>query len=253
MKQMTNALSNKVFYDEDRNIIIKEYINDEFKTYFENSEINLLNKNGIKCNVINKDKIEIEYIDHKDFYDKDIEINDIFSVVNALKKLHKIEVENIKYIDYKKIYKNVFCKKKDWSNCSIKESENKILEKAIKILKSGPQVILHNDLVKGNLLKTGKTIVLIDFEYAGLGNPIFDIASFITEHNLSAEQISLLVDCYDNKINKNDLLVVCAFLEVFWTRWALFKFEKTNREIYKNIANHKYSSYKKILKSIEIN
>jgi len=251
MEQITNALSNKIFYDKNKNIIIKEYIRDEFKVHFTNNEINILEKYGINCKLINKDKIEIEYIEHEKFDNKkDINIKNIFLIINALKKMHRLSTTNIKYIDYESIYEKVFLKDKDKG--SITNMEIKIMKKSIEILKSGKQVILHNDMVEGNILKTGDTITLIDFEYVGLGNPIFDIASFITENQLTPEQITLFVDSYDNKINSKDLIIVSAFLEIFWTRWALFKFQKNGKKIYQDISKIKYKNYKKIIENIEL-
>ena len=217
MKKIEKALSNIVFLDTDNNKIIKKYSKDKFKEIYINQELNVLNKIGYKYNIINKNEIEIEYFKHEPFDDENISITDLISTANALKKLHNLNTSSIRLSPFKEVYEKFFLKRV----VSIDKTEEYIFNKAMILLSSGKQVILHNDVVKGNLLKINNRIKLIDFEYSGLGNPIFDIASFITERTLTTGQIKIFIECYNKKINKDDLLIVSAFLQIFWTRWAL--------------------------------
>lgn len=38
-------------------------------------------------------------------------------------------------------------------------------------------VLCHNDLLAGNILDDGRAVWLVDWEYAGIGHPLFDLAS----------------------------------------------------------------------------
>lgn len=252
MKRIEHALSNDVYHDEGRNIIVKHYSKDKFKKAFGNQELNVLNKLGYQIDIINKDKIEFQYIEHKPFDDQNISLQDLTSVINSIKSLHRLETSAMKLTPFESVYKQFLLKGNGSKEGWFDEYEEYIFNKAIKILSSGKQVILHNDLVEGNLLKVKNTIKLIDFEYSGLGNPIFDIASFITERELTQEQIDFLVACYDKKISKDDLNIVCAFLQIFWTRWALFKYKTEKKEIYKVISEIKFKGYRKLIKNIQL-
>ncbi len=252
MKKIETALSNDVYWDQNKNVIIKKYSQDKFKRFFGNREFDILSRMGYNPSSRKRDEIEIPYIEHENFNDDDISIQDLTNVVKALHQLHNMKAPKFKESGFEKSYYKFLLK----GNGSIKgyydEEEKYVSDKAFQILKKGKQVLLHNDLVKGNLLKTGREIKLIDFEYSVVGNPIFDVASFITERKLTKSQLSFFMDCYDNKLDKQDLLIVSAFLQIFWARWALFKFKSTDKKIYKDIANIKFKAYKKITKRLFI-
>jgi thiamine kinase len=57
------------------------------------------------------------------------------------------------------------------------------------------QVLCHNDLVCQNILD-GKKLMLIDWEYAGIGNPFFDLAVVVRHHGMDAESGSNFLDSY---------------------------------------------------------
>ncbi len=44
------------------------------------------------------------------------------------------------------------------------------------------QVLCHNDLVSGNLLFSKERLYLIDYEYAAMNDPLFDVISFLSEN-----------------------------------------------------------------------
>ena len=51
----------------------------------------------------------------------------------------------------------------------------------------------HNDLLAANFLSTGNRVVIVDWEYAGMGDPFFDLGSFAANNELTdAEEESLL-------------------------------------------------------------
>ena len=45
----------------------------------------------------------------------------------------------------------------------------------------------HNDLLSDNLIDDGRRIRIVDWEYAGMGDVFFDLASFSANHQLDAE------------------------------------------------------------------
>jgi thiamine kinase len=55
--------------------------------------------------------------------------------------------------------------------------------------------LCHNDLVCQNILE-GKKLVLIDWEYAGIGNPFFDLAVVARHHGMDEESVRYFLDSY---------------------------------------------------------
>ncbi len=243
MKQFNNALSNKVYLNSD-NKVIKEYSKDAFKSIYDCQEGIVLDKLGYSYK-LHGDTLEMDYIDNNPFIDNEITNEDLINVANALKNLHKLNTDGVELSNFEKVYEDLLSEDEATEEFPVDGNEYYLSMQAFDILESGKQVILHNDVVEGNLLKVNNEIKLIDFEYSGLGNRIFDIASFITERELTIEQKEFFIDQFDN-INNEELNTVCAFLQIFWTRWALFKYKDTNKEIYKKIADWKYKEYLKI-------
>jgi len=68
---------------------------------------------------------------------------------------------------------------------------------------SYPKVFSHNDLTQENIIWNRK-YVFIDWEYAGLNNPLFDIASIISSYSLNDQQIDSLWCGYGKKSDLDD-------------------------------------------------
>ena len=56
-----------------------------------------------------------------------------------------------------------------------------------------PACIIHGDLVAGNLLQTGARLWLLDWEYAQLADPLFDVACVLAYHPAAWPQRGLLL------------------------------------------------------------
>ena len=57
-------------------------------------------------------------------------------------------------------------------------------------------VLCHNDLHHLNVLDDGDRLWMVDWEYGGRGNPLFDIASFLTLHDLGPEPTEAFLESY---------------------------------------------------------
>jgi thiamine kinase-like enzyme len=55
----------------------------------------------------------------------------------------------------------------------------------------------HNDLLRGNFIDDGERLWIVDWEYAGMGDPFFDLGNFSTNHELTPEEDSALLAVYD--------------------------------------------------------
>jgi thiamine kinase-like enzyme len=79
----------------------------------------------------------------------------------------------------------------------------------------------HNDLLNGNFLIADELVVL-DWEYAGMGDIFFDLANFSNNHELSEQQDEWLLECYFGGATPRDLAhlhimqIMSDFREAMW-------------------------------------
>jgi len=59
----------------------------------------------------------------------------------------------------------------------------------------------HNDLLASNFIDDGRTIWIIDWEYAGMGDPFFDLGNFAVNQSLDAERCELLLRYYMGEVS----------------------------------------------------
>jgi thiamine kinase-like enzyme len=80
----------------------------------------------------------------------------------------------------------------------------------------------HNDLLNANFIDDGARIRIIDWEYAGMGDPFFDLGNFSINHELTPYEDEILLAAYDGSIRPDRLArltlmrVVSDFREAMW-------------------------------------
>jgi thiamine kinase-like enzyme len=80
----------------------------------------------------------------------------------------------------------------------------------------------HNDLLNANFIDDGTRIRIIDWEYAGMGDPFFDLGNFSINHELSPAEDAILLSAYDPAIGPRGLArltlmrVISDFREAMW-------------------------------------
>ena len=73
---------------------------------------------------------------------------------------------------------------------------------------SSPHYIVygHNDLLAANFLDDGKKIWLIDWEYAGYNDPLFDLGGLASNNNFQGKQeISMLEKYFESKVDNKTI------------------------------------------------
>jgi thiamine kinase-like enzyme len=81
----------------------------------------------------------------------------------------------------------------------------------------------HNDLLNGNFLDAGQLYVL-DWEYAGMGDPYFDLANFSDHHGLSKDLDDWLLKCYFGEVtaaHSAHLKIMKALSDLREATWGL--------------------------------
>jgi thiamine kinase-like enzyme len=81
----------------------------------------------------------------------------------------------------------------------------------------------HNDFLPGNLIDDGTRIRIFDWEYAGMGDPFFDLGNFSVNNDLSGDEDEAFLAAYDAGAVARDRLarltlmrVVSDFREAMW-------------------------------------
>jgi thiamine kinase-like enzyme len=93
-------------------------------------------------------------------------------------------------------------------------------ESALRVNPDPPQPC-HNDLLFGNFI-TNSTLLVLDWEYAGMGDIFFDLANFSDNHELSEEQDLLLLKSYFGEVTKSIsahfriMKIMSDFREAMW-------------------------------------
>lgn len=100
----------------------------------------------------------------------------------------------------------------EWSYLEHKYTE---LEK---VVPSSCSVLCHNDLNPKNVLMDDQQLWLIDWEYSGMGDSLFDLAVFARSHNLDRSQRMLLLSEYDPSL---DVEVSLYILDLYGKAYAL--------------------------------
>ncbi len=173
---------------------------------------------------------------------KSLDEENIIYVAKTLKKLHTSNIKvNFGYQMFNRLdeYKKDIPEKYHIN----KSYEQKVIKEIQKILSKDEFVLCHNDLVQGNLLFKYNYCYFIDWEMAGLNNPNFDLASFISENNLNNEQEEFFLKKYFgykyNSLKKKRVDIFIYFQDILFYYWAMSYYFKRNDKIYLEIAKIK--------------
>lgn len=143
-----------------------------------------------------------------------IDINNDQDVLNAMKmynKLHNIDFKVDYDISIVNVLKNymgildkynirfIYDKIEDYDN--IKNKCNKIIDFINSY--NRPKVLCHGDAASVNVLKANNDYRLIDFEYAGMADPLTDIALFSVFSDFNIEQVKEIFKKYKESCTGN--------------------------------------------------
>lgn len=109
--------------------------------------------------------------------------------------------------------------------------KNEMLKKYEKLKPTFEYKFCHNDFVSGNLLKLKKNgkIIFIDWEYAGVNDCAFDIASLFSENRVDLKKQNDFWDNYPISENSNIKKRVefwIQFQNLLWSVWHLYSISK---------------------------
>ena len=80
----------------------------------------------------------------------------------------------------------------------------------------------HNDLLNANFIDDGERIRIVDWEYAGMGDPSFDLGNFSVNHDLEPDEDAILLEAYEGEVRAPRaarlalMRIVSDFREAMW-------------------------------------
>jgi thiamine kinase-like enzyme len=95
-------------------------------------------------------------------------------------------------------------------------------QRIARLRSAAERVPCHNDLLNANFLDDGERLRIVDWEYAGMGDPFFDLANFSVNHELDAGQREGLLGAYlgdwaETDVHALDLMrFMSDFREAMW-------------------------------------
>jgi thiamine kinase-like enzyme len=83
---------------------------------------------------------------------------------------------------------------------------------------AAPRRTCHNDLLAANFIDDGSRLWLVDWEYAGMGDPFFDLGNFAANHELDGDGERELLSAYgsDDLESLHDMRFMSDFREAMW-------------------------------------
>lgn len=147
----------------------------------------------------------------KKLHTSDIEFNNLFNPFNEMRKYEELslKLDGKFYEGYKEVREKVFSLKNKMDKLNIQ------------------LVSCHNDTVPENFIKSGTKIYLIDWEYSGINDPMWDLAAISIESKMSKENEDKLLNYYfrrkPTKEEKLRIHINKIYQDFLWSIWTILK------------------------------
>ena len=148
-------------------------------------------------------------------------------LVRMVKKIHKKDPKNLPKISLAKKV-NTYRERIIAAYEHLPSLESELGQAAINLLAElepkDTQCLCHNDLVAANIISTREATYIIDYEYAGVSSPMFELAVIARANQLDAEHIEYLLSCYygdDWQNHSESFDSWCWFYDYLSLIWAI--------------------------------
>lgn len=171
------------------------------------------------------------------------------NIAHMLTKLHQLALPDVVFDPFDKLsqYRQGIDK--------MFAFEDNIISKTKSLYDKAKKVLCHNDLVSGNILFTDYRGYIIDYEYAGTNDLMFDLASVLSENNIEDKDkiVYFLKEYYQEEYSNEKYIGVMTyyvFQDILWSYWASFMDNKYSLPIYRQIRDLKANRAQKNASSI---
>lgn len=90
----------------------------------------------------------------------------------------------------------------------------------------------HCDPLSENFLDTGARMWIVDWEYSGMNDPMWDLGDLAVEANLSAEAEAAMLRAYfgheASAFDRGRMVIYKAMCDLLWTLWGLIQLANQN-------------------------
>jgi len=123
-------------------------------------------------------------------------------------------------------------------------------------MQSLPSVACHCDPLCENFLDTGERIWIVDWEYSGMNDPMWDLGDLSVEGDFDAAQDRALLEAYsDGAPDPSDharMIIYKAMCDLLWTLWGLIQLANDNpAEDFRAYADGRFARCKTLMASPE--
>ena len=117
-------------------------------------------------------------------------------------------------------------------------------------------VACHCDPLCENFLDTGERIFIVDWEYSGMNDPMWDLGDLSVEGGFDAEQDRALMEAYSGgEPDANDcarMVIYKAMCDLLWTLWGLIQLANGNpAEDFRAYADGRFARCRSLMASRE--
>lgn len=177
-------------------------------------------------------------------------------ITNILKKLHSSGVKFDNRFDvFEKIneYEELLVKNKGNNYNDYLEVKTQVMKLKDILIELGEDIKpCHNDTVPENFVRDGERLYLIDWEYSGMNDPMWDLAAHILECEFNEEEEELFLDTYfqgnvDHKY-RTKILIFKICQDFLWSIWTNIKEAKGDN--FGNYGENRYNRAKDNLKKL---
>ena len=95
-----------------------------------------------------------------------------------------------------------------------------------------PLVSCHCDPLCENFLDTGERMWIVDWEYSGMNDPMWDLGDLSVEGSFDPDQEARMIDAYfggrPSAAEMGRIVIYKAMCDLLWTLWGLIQFANQN-------------------------
>lgn len=118
----------------------------------------------------------------------------------------------------------------------------------------GPLAPCHCDPLCENFLDTGDRMWIVDWEYAGMNDPMWDLGDLSVEGQFDADQDAALLSAYfDGPVPPSDrgrMVIYKAMCDLLWTLWGLIQLANGNAaDDFRAYADGRFARCKELMAS----
>lgn len=117
-------------------------------------------------------------------------------------------------------------------------------------------VACHCDPLCENFLDTGDRIFIVDWEYSGMNDPMWDLGDLSVEGGFDADQDQILLEAYSGgapaATDRARMVIYKAMCDLLWTLWGLIQLANGNpAEDFRAYADGRFARCRKLMASDE--